>query len=157
MKIKTILECETQNKSSILLFREGYFFRAYNRSAMRFVEQIKSIKVLRKYVKYLEEEVFYCGFPNDSLGKIQELAEQKGMRVKTSDEGLVVIGLGTENEDYEAWKSKIPVRAKYDLGKKPETFILGKLRNYPIDNRTPHETVQFVYEIKELIELFSKQ
>ena len=107
------------------------------------------------YVKYLKKEVFYCGFPRDSLEKIKALAEQKGLQVETSEEGMVISKIGTKNEDYAAWKNKIPIEKKHDLGKRSETFIIGKLKNYPIDDRTPHETVQFVYEVKELIELLS--
>ncbi len=158
MKIKTILEYELKNNNDIFLFQEGCFLRAYNRSAMRFVKEIKQMKILQKYIKCMNETIFYCGFPVSQLIKIKELIKEKKLKTKISNKGLNIININTKNENYNDWKNNISTKDNSSIPpKKGKTFIIDKIKNYPINNRTPQETIQFVYELKELIEIFSKQ
>lgn len=63
MKIEKILEYEAQNNDTVILFKEGIFLRAYERSAMRFTEHIAPFKVFKKFYKIVNAEVCYLGFP----------------------------------------------------------------------------------------------
>lgn len=74
MKIKDIIEREEAKKDGILFFKEGYFYRAYNHSAILFVEYIKPIKIIDKYFKIIKREALYCGFPLSSINDIEKIA-----------------------------------------------------------------------------------
>ena len=67
--IKEIVEIE--NKKSInviILWQEGTFFRAYEKSAY-YIAQKKGFKVLAKFYKNINQYVVYVGFPMSSLKK----------------------------------------------------------------------------------------
>jgi hypothetical protein len=49
MTVKEKIEQEVNNENAIYLLKEGIFCRAYNQSAMRFVNNLKPLKINRKY------------------------------------------------------------------------------------------------------------
>ncbi len=153
MKITDILKYEANNKNGIFLFREGCFFRAYNRSAMCFVNQIKSIKIIKKYIKYIDEKIFYCGFPKSYLKEVLECVKNKGLKIEQLDENFHIWGEELEKGNYINWKNKIKSEEKNNDKSTLQDFILKKIKNYPIDDKTPKETVEFSYEVKELVEM----
>ena len=75
MTIKEILEIENANADMINLFKEGIFWRVYQKSAYYFVRHIKELKVLKKFYEIVNCEVVYAGFPDTILPQIQELAQ----------------------------------------------------------------------------------
>ena len=81
MKVKEIIEIENTNINNINLLKEGIFWRAYNQSAMRLVNNLKPLKIICRYVKTVNEEIFYCGFPESSLATIREKAVEKGFQI----------------------------------------------------------------------------
>ncbi len=160
MKIKDILVREDQNSEKIFLFREGYFFRAYNRSAMRFSQNVKSVKILKKYIKYLETDIFYCGVPKNCVEEIKRISEKNGWGSDVSEDLVVIFGVPVLEEDFEGWKAQIPAIepiAKNNVSRKKEAFILKKLKDFPIDEKTPHEAIRFVYELQELMTIFGER
>ena len=154
MKTETILKYEAKNKDNIFLFQEGCFIRAYNRSAMRFVTLIKPIKILKKHIKKFDKDLYYCGFPKSYLEDVKIILNNKFLQIQKLDE-FWTIRVDTHDEDYESWKQRFSTQIK--TSKKPsdkKDFIINKIRNYPIDKRSPLETTNFVYELKELLEFF---
>ncbi len=105
MTVKDIAESENQNRRSIILRREGMFLRAYERSAMLFVENVAKFQLQKKYFKSLDGELVYLGFPAQNL-KIP--LEKAGIeREYNADDKVIVLG-GFESEtDFEGWKSSI--------------------------------------------------
>jgi hypothetical protein len=151
MKITTILEYEVNNKNGIFLFQEGCFFRAYNRSAMRFVSQIKSIKILKKYIKYIDEKIFYCGFPKNYLEDVLKFVKKKGLKIEKLDKNLHILEINTSKEDYLKWKTQIKSEKKTEKKQTLENLILQKIKNYPLNDKTPNETIKFLYGIQEIL------
>lgn len=45
MTVKEIIAIENANEGGIYLFKEGIFWRVYNRSAMRLVNNLKPLKI----------------------------------------------------------------------------------------------------------------
>ena len=49
--------------TTLYLFKERMFYKAYNQNAMWFVQQIKAYKVTAKYIKTIQQEECFIGFP----------------------------------------------------------------------------------------------
>lgn len=64
-----ILSTESANTSNIYLYREGIFYKAYERSAYAFVTGVQKFMVKKKFVKCANQEVVSIGFPSDGLYK----------------------------------------------------------------------------------------
>jgi hypothetical protein len=67
MTISEILKIEETNTAQIYLIKEGFFWRAYERSAYRFVKYIRNFQVIKKHIKKVNQEVCYIGFPENML------------------------------------------------------------------------------------------
>lgn len=108
MKIKDIIEMEKTNLSGITLLKEGMFYRAYNRSAMRMSTKVRALKVSTKLIKYVGQTVMYCGFPDKSLPQIRNLCTQKNYGWHVHGETRIDIeNVATTDEDYEGWAQEI--------------------------------------------------
>ena len=108
MTIKEILEIENANTGSINLCKEGLFWRAYNQSAMRLVNNLKPLKIIRKYIKKAGQEIFYCGFPESGLDNIRGKAIEKGFQItETNDKKIIISGVSA-TEDYKNWMGNQP-------------------------------------------------
>jgi len=70
MKIAEILEIENANTGSINLFKEGICWKVYEKSAWRFVKNIREYRVFRKYVKAIKQDIEYLVVPESSLQEI---------------------------------------------------------------------------------------
>ena len=70
MKIAEILEIENANTGSINLFKEGICWKVYEKSAWRFVKNIREYRVLRKYVKTVKQDIAYLVVPESTLPEI---------------------------------------------------------------------------------------
>lgn len=64
MKVSEILQMEQTYTESIILHKEGLFWRAYERSAYLLLKHYRQFQLTKKRVKYLEKEIVYCGFPD---------------------------------------------------------------------------------------------
>jgi hypothetical protein len=160
MSLKEILEVENGNKDSIYLIKEGIFWRGYERSAYYFVKNIKEFKLLKRYFKVISGDLVYLGFPDDVLDKILIIAKGLGKTLIQKDEKLIEIKGFEEIDDFEEWKSRINIENKEEI--KVTNFLkvsnfnpwnvegfCKKIMNYPLEGRTPLETMQFVKELKE--------
>ena len=181
MKIKEILIIEKDNFENINLFKEGLFWRCYEYSAWRFFFNIKAYRVLKKYIKAVKQDIVYLGFPENILEDIMQNAVEKDYTVKKSETEIIMnpnptgseaprkdptgneapVGSGTESVGFEQWKAEIElITGKEKLndcllarqGSKQDE-IIRKIKEYPVANRTPLETPEFLAKIqKEIIE-----
>ena len=106
MRIAEIQDIEKINSESIHLFKEGIFWRAYEKSAWRFVKNIKQYRALKKYVKAVTQDMVYLGFPENILEEIIQIAGQKGCHIEKTETKISISGL-PEIAGFEAWKSEI--------------------------------------------------
>lgn len=162
MTVKNIVELELSNTNSIYLLREGIFYRAYNRSAMRMVIHIHPYKVHSKWVKNVAETIYYCGFPQQSIEKVKQKALSNGHSINDEDEKNYVISGITANDNYENWQNQQTAysieqvsnvvkeeQVKYVSVKGIE--IIDKIRAYSLENSTPMQTMLFVQQLKQMI------
>lgn len=134
MKIKDIIDMEKANLSGITLLKEGMFYRAYNKSAMRMTIKVRALKVNTKLIKYVGQTVMYCGFPENILPGIRDLCEQKNYSWNAQGETRIDIeGVATPDEDYEGWVQEALKRVAITLSS--ATPVVEKYLNSPKDQR----------------------
>lgn len=174
MQIAKIIGLEEANTACVYLLKEGLFYRAYNRSAMRVVRYLKPYKINRKYVKKVQQEIFYIGFPEGSLEAILQQAKNKSWQLKESEklsddntEILCLTGLFDKTDDYEAWVKDLPISEKEITGNlnsegvtssdtltklTPQTRafeIIKQIEAFSVENATPMEAILFVHQLKQ--------
>ena len=152
MTANEIIKLESGNTNNIYLLKEGIFWRAYNKSAMRLCNSLVSYKVNRKYIKKEKQMIFYCGFPENVLDKIKQQAKEKGFKLQTEDEKIITVKGVPKKDDYQKWK------VQQNSVKEPEVScsakhiknddIIRQIREYPLENSTPMQTMLFVQQLK---------
>lgn len=65
--LSSILSKESNNTRMIYFYREGVFYKAYEKSAYLFVKHVKPFRLKRRFVKSVKREVISVGFPTNSL------------------------------------------------------------------------------------------
>ena len=149
MKIKDILHLEKSNFNTIILHKEGMFYRAYEKSAHLFTLYIKEYKVVKKFYKNVNSEVVYLGFPINNLGIILKIANKH--TVSKQERTIIINDFQFKNEKFVLWKSEIEISEKSDiLSQNIETKII----NFRVANKTPIECQQFLIELQN--ELLNK-
>ena len=73
----------------IRLYGDGSFYRAYEWSAWLCCRYVRQNKVTRRFVKLLDSDVVYIGFPRTSLQKYV----LDGTEVEACEDGSVVLRL----------------------------------------------------------------
>ena len=175
-KIKDILEVEKRRVTeeqcrTVYLFQEGTFYRAYEWSAWLCVRYIQQFKPTKRMFKNEDASLVFVGFPVTSLEKYTlEGAE----RTVGEDKSVSLVlpaalfapaadpqGLATE---YGNWKQSVPLteNSKKELevaergvaatGRPVRlTEVLQKILAYPIEQRSPMESMSFLAEMKQEI------
>jgi len=156
MQIKNIIAKEDNNANSILLFREGIFWRAYERSAFLFITHLKPYRLSKKYYKNVGCEIVFCGFPNTTLDEL--LAKVGSMEVLREENMIRITGFEQiENEIFLDWKYGIPSVVKEN---KPEYSackykhnlqeqVIEHIRNFSVVRSTPLECQQLLVKLQE--------
>ena len=71
MTLKEIAERESHNESCIYLYREGIFWKAYQKSAFLLLKHCKvNYAVKHRFVKSADCEIFSLGFPQNALERL---------------------------------------------------------------------------------------
>ena len=158
---KTIIEREKSGNGVIYLYKEGIFYKAYEQSCYAFYQYVRQLKLKKRFVKKAGSYVVSLGFPVNSADKLLV-----GRDVKDFELGIVVKMKDDERIDekeYEAWKTEVadttsaPLRASVPLSvsepqlQDNENDLVEKLRNFPLESRTPLDCMLFVGELKRMI------
>lgn len=150
MKIHEILKIEQNNINSIFLFKEGIFYRCYELSAFRFVNHFKEYKTVKKYVKVADCNIVYLGFPQNALDDLTNGISKNKIFV---NENYTELTDFPETTGFEVWKEQISLTKKIEKNQMANDHaeIINKIRAYPLVNKTPMETVNFLSEIQKQI------
>lgn len=148
MKIKDILQLEIANTDSIILHKEGLFFRAYERSAYLFSENVKHYQLTKKFYKNVKQEIVYLGFPANVLEQILEIVKNK----ETENKEIQII-IGKYNfceDDFTKWKQTVKLRQVVKtLPKVEQSNIQAKILNFSVISKTPIECQEFIIELQK--------
>ena len=156
--IENSLKHETEVESGkVRLITSGEFVRAYNHSAWLFYCCISKYKVIRKFSKPRQENIYFLGLP---VSKLLELIN--GRVCAKTDFGYDITLKPEEipaEEGYEAWTKEIPVeevsRAEVSAlplsGRELESAVCKKIREFPLETKTPVEAVVFLSEMRKAL------
>ena len=145
---------EEQTPQKMVFFLEGTFYHAYERSAYLATRHLPKLKVACRYRKAVDANIASVGFPVSSLPKfaVGFSIEQQEMML------LVTLPSDVEykDEDFQLWKSSLSVTTEENGGPRPvgKTVdgIIGRIRQFPLEHRTPMEAMFFLSEIKKQLE-----
>lgn len=159
-----ILSKESSNTDTIYFYREGVFYKAYERSAYLFVHHVKPFQVKKRFVKSVKREVVTIGFPTNSLYNYfseEQVAEQE-------NEAKAEVDKKVDAEDFEQWRAGIPLMedlpgspARANNKENNNTFINAtaseksvamQVRMFPIEAKTPLDCMLFLSDIKKQLE-----
>ena len=105
MTSRDFIRNEADNVDRIILYREGLFWKAYERSAYAVCTQIRPFKPTKKRLKSLDGgEIVSIGFPSASEKGVLDGLE----RLETEPQRLVVAARRPiDAKEFEAWKSAV--------------------------------------------------
>ncbi|MDD4116284.1 MAG: hypothetical protein PHG27_11945 [Massilibacteroides sp.] len=113
---------EKEMEPLVVLHLEGIFWKAYEWSAFRFVREIKSYKVQKRYVKQLKREIVSLGFPQEVLERILPLGcslvskEEKCAVVRVSESGTT--------DAFNVWKANVEEGEKKEQPMQPQSLAV---------------------------------
>jgi len=144
MKIVDIIK--TEDNQSIFLHNEGLFWRSYEYSAYAFVNSIKQYNAKKKFIKIVNSDIVFIGFPDSALSNILDLCKQKGFAIN-KNEKIITIELKTKKEGYVKWKNDIEIADSIKV-KKNEPTLTERIASFPLATKTPMEAQQFLYQLQ---------
>ena len=108
MTSREFIAAEAANSDRIILYREGLFWKAYERSAFALTSQVRPLKPTRKILKSLDGgDLVSVGFPSAS-----ESATLGALTVidRTDDRLTVAAPRPIDEREFTAWKNSVPVK-----------------------------------------------
>lgn len=119
---ETIARREDENLDEIVLYPEGLFYKAYERSAFACVSRVSPFKASKKMVKYCGRDLVSIGFPAEVLTRYFPGAPQP------LPDGSVVIKLAEpiDSAACEAWKNTLPLKKRQPRGSHQQLRLLKK-------------------------------
>lgn len=108
MTSRDFITAEATNTDRIILYREGLFWKAYERSAYALCSQIRPLKPTRKVLKVLDGgDLISVGFPTATESAVLGGLE----RLEVAPDRLVVAApQRIDDEAFSAWKASVPVK-----------------------------------------------
>lgn len=158
MTTKEIVERENGETDRVFLYREGIFWKLYERSAWWFVQNVHPFKPAKRFVKSVGQEVVTIGFPVTAFDKYAAALE-----VISKEEKIMMLGIPEQqrgNKGFGAWKDALPPAPEPERKKKAAQSqaydptmvdeIIHTIRRFDIENRTPLECMHCMTEIKQM-------
>lgn len=159
MKIIDKVNIDTaKQENEIILFLEGTFWKAYEKSAWLFCHAVKPYAVKKKFVKAAGMDIVSIGFPQTvdlPLCQYHDMPDVKVLRVDNAD---------VEKPDFDKWKEELPYTDKKDVQPLPEAaqdtenlperdkdYVLRKISTFPVESMTPFDCMLFIMEMKDFI------
>lgn len=118
--LQEILKTESENIDKIHFYREGVFYKAYERSAYVFVTRIKPFMVKRLFVKCVNQEVVSIGFPTNSLRSY--FAADK--ITEKDNEAEVILDTAIVPADFEKWREGIAMTPAKEM---PAKIVINQV------------------------------
>lgn len=155
--VETIKFEEEAPEHTIRLIKSGEFYRAYNHSAWLFQCCITEHKVIRKYVKALNSDIYYIGFPEKSLftniGERNSIKTDLGFDIQLSSNEI------PDEEGFETWKKTIETNhsSKGDYNSLPltgaeaEREVVKRIREFPLESKSLVDCAVFLAELRKLL------
>lgn len=107
MTSRDFIRAEAENRDRIILYREGLFWKAYERSAYILCRQVRPLKPTKKSLKSLDgAEIVSVGFPWKHEQKYVGGLE----RIQSTEKSLTLAAASAiDPADFENWKALLPL------------------------------------------------
>ena len=151
MTSKEVIKSESENIGTIILYREGMFWKAYEHSAWFVCTFVRPLKVSKKRVKLLDgAEMVSVGFPDMSL----ETMMKGHTLVSSSGEELYYASVNDFNRTlFDEWKASLPAKGRQASPEREKSAdeILERIRKFKVASSTPIECMMFVTELQSML------
>ena len=154
MTYKEIILREASNTNLIYLYKEGLFWKAYEKSAYLFVNSIASYKAKSKYVKAVKQDIIYIGLPPVSLQRTKE----KYTVIRSDDKEIMIKPNinNYNNQTFEDWKTTLLTVGDQNPipitnSQMSDTYIANKVRMFNLESKTPMQCLLFLADLKKEI------
>ena len=137
---------KTGDNHNIYLHNEGLFWRSYEYSAYAFIKNIKQYNAKKKFIKKVNRDIVFIGFPNSTLDNIPDLCNKNSFAINKSN-NLIKIELPSKKEGFSKWKNEIAI-ADGNKVKKDDITIIERITSFPLVTKTPVEAQQFLYKLQ---------
>lgn len=129
MTSKDFIRAEVENTDRIILYKEGLFWKAYERSAYILCQQVRPFKPTKKSLKSLDGgEIVSVGFPWRNEAKYIGALE----RLESEDERLTLAAASAiDPADFENWKALLPLHSPAARAAQTEAAQTGPLPPHP--------------------------
>lgn len=158
----------SSDRSILTLFKEGLFYKCYNQDAMVFAKRVKPYKVNSKYVKSVGDDVLSLGFPASEVSKgnitFEGLTETLGAeKYETVVENVTFHLKDDIKQGYESWRDIVLKESNVQNATKPNssisaitepynTELVAMIKNFDLANRTPMQGLNFIQELKIMVQ-----
>ena len=122
-----IIKFENEKPNGVVrLVEANGFYRAYNHSAYLFHQAIVRHKVTRKFVKNINQQLVYIGFPVDRL--LERIGTRSHKKTEYGYDVELAVDELPNDEGYDEWRETVPTEAasREDANSLP---ICGRLKS----------------------------
>ncbi len=144
MKIEDIIK--TEDNENIFLHNEGLFWRSYEYSAFAFIKSIKQYNAKKKFIKIVNSDIVFIGFPATTLHTILDLCKINGFEINKT-ESVITVLLSKKIEGFDKWKNNVEI-TKSSKTKMDSATLSERIVSFPLATKTPMEAQQFLYELQ---------
>ena len=153
MTSKEIIALEASNTGCINLYKEGLFWRAYERSAYALCTRVHPFKAMKRQLKVLGgEPLVVAGFPTSS-----EERYLQGLSLSEKTENRITITLDTliDLADFGKWKDGLPCKqadaTTTGHTREPPETVISMLRSFDVAGSTPLDCMMLVSRLQQMI------
>jgi hypothetical protein len=114
MTTEEIIQLESFNATSVHFILEGNFWHAYERSAFLTYRYLKELKMTRKFIKAVGQDIVYGGFPKNQLDELVEKSKALGAKVAEQGEKRCSLVGFPETDGYVLWREGWSLKEKRD-------------------------------------------
>lgn len=112
---------------------------------------------MRKYLKALQRDIYYLGFPEKSL--FNNIGEHHSSKTEYGFDIELDPAEVPDESGFEAWKASVETApaSKGDFNSLPltgaeaEKEVLKRLREFPLENKTMIECAVFLAELRKML------
>lgn len=141
----------------IRLVEANGFYRAYNQSAYYFHQAIAQHKVTKKFVKNINQEIVYVGFPVDKL--LERIGGRSHKKTELGYDVELAAGELPEETVYDEWRATVPTEpaSRGDVNSLPTSgdelyrAVCDRIRVYPMETKSLIECVSFLADLKKAL------
>ena len=160
------LAIERKNVRTVILWPEGSFYKAYERSAYLFVTHFRAYEVRRKFVEAAGQDVLSVGFPQTVIHGLDKPA-------KVGDDGVAKITLesGPDEQQFLQWRESIPMLDTFkresrrqpahetamlptmssDKDLSSESVVANRIRRLDLSAITPMQCILLLSELQQIL------